>query len=222
MRLALLGPPGAGKGTQAIRIAHRLKIAHLSSGDILRSEKSAHTPLGMKIRDFIDHGKLVPDALMIRVMEDRIAKIHGGFVLDGFPRTVVQADDLGRFLDANHKPLDLVINFVLDENVLSRRFEGRRVCPVCGSVYHLDTMPPEVPGLCDQDGQALVTRPDDQPEVVRERIKTYRRSVEPLAEFYMKCGLVVTLNAAGAPNDVTSAVLALIREHAGKKKHNGK
>ncbi len=221
MRLALLGPPGAGKGTQAVRIAYRLKIAHLSSGDILRSEKSAGTPLGLKIRDFIDHGKLVPDDLMIRVMEDRVAKVHGGFVLDGFPRTMVQAEDLAGFLDSIHTPLDVVVNFVLDEKVLSRRFEGRRVCPVCGSVYHLDTMPPEVPGLCDQDGQALVTRPDDQPEVVRERIKTYRRSVEPLAEFYTKRGILVTLDATGAPNDVTTAVLGLIREHAGNKRHNG-
>lgn len=221
MRLALLGPPGAGKGTQAIRIAHRLKLAHLSSGDILRSEKSAGTPLGLKIRDFIDHGKLVPDELMIRVMEDRVAKIHAGFVLDGFPRTLVQAADLAGFLDTINKPLDLVVNFVLDEQVLSRRFEGRRVCPVCGSVYHLDTMPPEVPGLCDQDGQALVTRPDDQPQVVRERIKTYRLSVEPLVDFYTSRGILVTLDAAGAPNDVTAAVLKLIREHGVKKRHNG-
>ena len=183
MRLALLGPPGAGKGTQAIRIAHRLQLAHLSSGDILRSEKATHSPLGHKIREFIDHGKLVPDDLMIHVMEDRIAKVRGGFVLDGFPRTRMQAEFLNGFLDAIHRPLNLVINFSLDEKVLSRRFEGRRVCPVCGAVYHLDTMPPEVPGLCDTDGQALVTRPDDRPDVVRERLTTYRLSVEPLVEF---------------------------------------
>jgi adenylate kinase len=147
-----------------------------------------------------------------------VAKVHGGFVLDGFPRTLVQAEDLARFLDAINKPLDMVVNFVLDPQVLSRRFEGRRVCPVCGSVYHVDTMPPEVDGLCDQDGQALVTRPDDQPEVVRERIKTYRLSVEPLVDFYTRRGILVTLDAAGAPNEVTAAVLSLIRGHGGKKR----
>ncbi|MGC8623769.1 MAG: adenylate kinase family protein [Phycisphaerae bacterium] len=221
MRLALLGPPGAGKGTQAVRLAHRLRVAHLSSGDILRSEKSAGTALGLKIRDFIDHGKLVPDALMIRLMEDRITKVIGGFVLDGFPRTLVQAGDLEVFLDSIHRPLDVVVNFVLDEKVLSRRFEGRRVCPVCGSVYHLDTMPPEVPGLCDQDGQALVIRPDDQLAVVRERIETYRRSVEPLVAFYDRKGILVTLDAAGTPNAVTSAVLKLLQDHGHGKKVDG-
>ncbi|MCL5945346.1 MAG: adenylate kinase [Planctomycetes bacterium] len=217
MRLALLGPPGAGKGTQAVRLAHRLRVTHLSSGDILRSEKSAGTALGMQIRDFIDHGKLVPDALMIRLMENRIAQAPGGFVLDGFPRTLVQAQELARFLDSIRRPLDVVVNFVLDEAILSRRFEGRRVCPVCGSVYHLDTMPPEVPGLCDQDGQALVIRPDDQPEVVKERINTYRRSVEPLVAFYEQKGILVTLNAAGTPNEVTAAVLKLLQDRGAGK-----
>lgn len=213
MRIALLGPPGAGKGTQAVRICQEFNLVHLSSGDLLRGEKMSGSPLGMRIRDFIDNGLLVPDDLMIRLMEKKIAALDGGFVLDGFPRTLPQALSLRAMLQNAHRPLGLVLNFVVDHAVLARRFEGRRICPVCLAVYHLDSMPPKVPGRCDNDDTALIIREDDQPEVVRTRIQNYQESMAPLISYYAQQGDFKTIDATGAPNDVTRSVLDKICRH---------
>ncbi|HMD54623.1 MAG TPA: adenylate kinase [Phycisphaerae bacterium] len=213
MRLALLGPPGAGKGTQASRICNVFNLLHLSSGDILRAEKMAGTLIGRKVRDFIDNGLLVPDDLMIGIMREKILPLKQGFVLDGFPRTLPQAEALKDMLDGIYKPLGLVLNFVVDAEILARRFEGRRVCPVCLTVYHLDTVPPKVPGKCDNDGCEQVVRPDDSPEVVRKRIQTYQESMAPLIAYYAQQGNFKTINASGNPDEVTKQVLEKVRRH---------
>src|ERR1043165_7530317 len=160
MRLALLGPPGSGKGTQAQRICEAFDLVHLASGDILRAEKAARSLLGKKIRDFIDNGMLVPDDLMIELMKLKILSLKKGFVLDGFPRTLPQAQALNRMLFEHDRPLELILNFVVNPKVLSRRFEGRRVCPVCLSVYHIDSLPPAQDNICDHDGAELIIRED--------------------------------------------------------------
>lgn len=213
MNIALLGPPGAGKGTQAQRICQEFNLVHLSSGDVLRAEKMAGTRLGLRIRDFIDKGMFVPDDLMIQLMLEKILALKGGFVLDGFPRTVPQAQALADKLSAADRPLGLVLNFVVNPKVLALRFEGRRICPVCLSVYHVDSLPPKVPGICDNDGHELLIREDDRPEVVRQRIELYQQSMGPLIAYYAQMGILKTVDASGAIDDVTVMVWDKIRRH---------
>ncbi len=213
MRIALLGPPGAGKGTQAARICQTFHLIHFSSGDILRAEKMFGTSLGRRIRDFIDNGLLVPDDLMIQIMEKRVLAARDGFVLDGYPRTLPQSLALKRILQAADMPLDLVLNFVVDPKVLARRFEGRRICPVCLAVYHVDTMPSKIPGVCDHDSHELIIRQDDMPDVVRKRIETYQESMAPLFAYYAQQGDFKTIDASGSVDDVTRVVMDKIRRH---------
>jgi adenylate kinase len=213
MRLALLGPPGSGKGTQAQRICETFNLVHLASGDILRSEKASGSPLGRQIRDFIDNGLLVPDDLMIELMKQKILSLTTGFVLDGFPRTLPQAQTLNRMLFELNRPLMLVLNFVVNPKALSRRFEGRRVCPDCLTVYHVDSMPPKVPGICDNDGTPLIIREDDKPEVVQKRITTYQETMAPLIAYYAQLGNFKTVDTTGPLDEVTVQVIEKIRRH---------
>ena len=213
MRLALLGPPGSGKGTQAQRICEAFGLAHLASGDILRAEKASGTPMGRKIRDFIDNGLLVPDDFMVDLMTQKILGLKQGFVLDGFPRTLPQAQALNRTLFEHDRPLMLVLNFVVNPKVLSRRFEGRRVCPVCLTVYHIDSLPPKVEGICDLEGAKLIIREDDRPEVVQKRIATYQETMAPLIAYYAQLGNFKTVDTSGSIDDVTQLVLDKIRRH---------
>jgi adenylate kinase len=213
MRLALLGPPGSGKGTQAQRICQAFDLVHLASGDILRAEKSAGTPLGKQIRDFIDNGLLVPDGLMVELMKQKILGLKKGFVLDGFPRTLPQAQTLNRMLFELDRPLELILNFVVNPEVLARRFEGRRICPTCLAVYHIDSLPPHTPGICDNDSSKLIIREDDKPEVVQKRITTYQETMAPLIAYYAQLGNFKTVDTSGSINEVTKAVLEKIRRH---------
>src|SRR3954467_2449908 len=198
MRLALRGPPGSGKGTQAERICETFDLVHLASGDILRSEKASGSPLGQKIRDFIDNGLLVPDDLMVELMKQQILNLKKGFVLDGFPRTLPQAQTLNRMLFELDRPLMLVLNFVVNPKVLSRRFEGRRICPVDLTVYHIDSAPPAVEGICDNDGAQLIIREDDRPEVVQKRIATYQETMAPLIAYYAQLGNFKTVDTSAS------------------------
>lgn len=213
MRLALLGPPGSGKGTQAQRICETFDLVHLASGDILRAEKNSGSELGRQIRDFIDNGLLVPDDLMVELMKQKIIGLKTGFVLDGFPRTLPQAQTLNRMLFELDRPLMLVLNFVVNPKVLARRFEGRRVCPVCLTVYHIDSMPPLEPGICDNEGAKLVIREDDKPEVVQKRIATYQETMAPLIAYYAQLGNFKTVDTSGTIDEVTHHVIDKIRRH---------
>jgi adenylate kinase len=213
MRIALLGPPGSGKGTQAAAICQAFELVHLASGDILRAEKASGSPLGKKIREFIDNGMLVPDDLMLDLIKDKITHLPRGFVLDGFPRTLPQAKALNTMLFDMDRPLNLILNFVVNPKVLARRFEGRRVCPNCLTVYHIDANPPKAAGICDNDGSALIIRDDDKPEVVAKRIATYQETMAPLIAYYAQLGNFKTLDASAPIAEVTHNVLDKIRRH---------
>ncbi len=186
MRIVLLGAPGAGKGTQCKRIVAKYGLLHLSSGDILRQERVAGTELGKKAQSYMDSGALVPDEVIVGMMAGAINKAsEAGFVLDGFPRTVHQAAELDRLLKASdEKKIDVVLNLQIDEQMVAQRMTGRRSCPQCGAVYHIENLKPKVEGICDNDGTELIQRPDDSIEVVMNRLKTYRRQTEPVVDYY--------------------------------------
>lgn len=207
MRLVLLGAPGAGKGTQCKRIIAKYGLEHLSSGDILRQQRAQGTELGKKAQSYMDSGALVPDEVIVGMMVDVITKIKGGFVLDGFPRTVNQAAELDKALKAANKKIDAVINLEVDDEAIARRITGRRSCPKCGAVYHIENLKPKVSGKCDNDGTALVQRPDDTFEVVTNRLKNYHDQTAPVVGYYRKNNTVCDIDANGDPDEVTSSVL---------------
>lgn len=207
MRIVLLGAPGAGKGTQCKNIVGRYGLLHLSSGDILRQERAGGTELGKKAQSYMDSGALVPDDLIIRMMAKAISKAPAaGFILDGFPRTVNQAVELDKSLALNGQKIDAVINLEIDDSVITRRMTGRRSCPKCGAVYHIENLKPKVDGKCDNDGTKLVQRPDDSPEVVLKRLETYHKQTEPLVDYYKTNSTVLDINAEKDPDEVKSRV----------------
>ncbi len=181
-----MGPPGAGKGTQAKRLAEKFDMAHLSSGDIFRAEKTGGSVLGREMARYMDAGELVPDEIVIGVMTRAItkSKAPGGFLLDGFPRTVAQARVLDEQLSAAGAALDVVVVINAEDELIVERITGRRSCPDCGKVYHVKFMPPKRKGLCDACGVELVQRDDDSEAVVRQRLETYRRQTEPVIAYY--------------------------------------
>lgn len=193
MRIVLLGAPGAGKGTQCKRIVAKYGLLHLSSGDILRNQKAKGTELGRKAQSYMESGALVPDEVIIEMMADAISKApQGGFILDGFPRTVNQASGLDELLETlNGQKADVVLNLKIDGNVVAKRMTGRRSCPECGAVYHIENLKPKVEGICDKDGTKLVQRPDDSPDVVANRLKTYHQQTEPVVDYYRKNNIPV-------------------------------
>jgi adenylate kinase len=206
MRIVLLGAPGAGKGTQCKNIVARYKLQHLSSGDILRRNRSAGTDLGKKAQSYMDAGDLVPDRIIIDMMSEAIKKAPPvGFVLDGFPRTVNQARELDKSL-AGDGDIDAVVNLRIDDSVVQARMTGRRSCPKCGAVYHVENLKPKTEGVCDHDGTRLVQRPDDTPEVVANRLETYHRQTEPLVDHYRKNGTVFDIEADRDPEEVKACV----------------
>jgi adenylate kinase len=213
MKLVLLGPPGAGKGTQAVRIAETFSLVHLSSGDILRAERKAKTELGRQAQDYMDRGVLVPDDLIIAMMMDHISKPGGssGFLLDGFPRTVIQAEGLDARLEERGIKLDAVINMDVDDAAVTKRLTGRMSCPKCGKIYHELFSPPAKLGVCDADGEKLTRRPDDEPEVVGQRLQTYHAETEPLAAYYRERGVLKTVKADGTVDEVTTAITEVCR-----------
>ncbi len=207
MRIVLLGAPGAGKGTQCKRIAARYGLAHLSSGDILRQERAEGTKLGKKAQSYMDSGQLVPDGLIVKMMAGAIDRAPGsGFVLDGFPRTVNQAEELDKALSAEGKEIDAVINLEVDDEAIAGRMTGRRSCPKCGAVYHIENLKPRVDNKCDNDGTELIQRPDDRLEVVQNRLKNYHQQTEPVVGYYKEDGKVYDIDANGEPDEVSSAL----------------
>ena len=190
MRLILFGPPGAGKGTQAKKITDKYMTAHISTGDMLRAAVKNGTELGVLAKSYMDKGELVPDGVVIGIIKDRIAEkdARNGFMLDGFPRTVPQAEALDRMLEKHGMPLQGVIEITVDYGEIVRRAVGRRSCPQCAAMYHVESNPPKVAGICDKCGTALVQRPDDTEEKVRTRLDEYEAKTAPLRPFYEKSG----------------------------------
>jgi adenylate kinase len=216
MRIVLLGAPGAGKGTHCKRIADRYGVAHLSSGDILRRERAAGTELGKKAQSYMDAGALVPDELIVAMMSGAIAQAPAGFVLDGFPRTVNQAEVLDQSLAKSKNEIDAVINLQVDDGVVLERITGRRSCPTCGTVYHVKNMPPKVDEQCDKDGTPLIQRPDDTEEVVRNRLETYYRQTKPVVDYYRARRTVHDIDANGNADVVAEVLFRLLDPLAGK------
>lgn len=218
MRIVLLGAPGAGKGTHCKRIADRYGLLHLSSGDILRRERAAGTGLGKKAQSYMDAGALVPDDLIVEMMSQAMKNAPSGFVLDGFPRTVNQAEVLDRALAAKGGGIDVVMNLLVDDGIVVARITGRRSCPKCGAVYHVKNMPPKVDGICDKEGARLVQRPDDTEEVVRNRLETYYRQTEPVVGYYKAGRPVDDVDAGGDADAVAQGIFCRLDGLAGKKK----
>ncbi|HWH31897.1 MAG TPA: adenylate kinase [Egibacteraceae bacterium] len=214
MRLVLLGPPGAGKGTQATEIGRNYDVPLISTGDIFRANVKQGTPLGQEAKSFMDRGALVPDDIVIRMVEDRLGQddCADGFVLDGFPRTVPQAEALDEFLVARDCPLDVVLRFDVPVEEVVNRVVNRRVCPNCGAVYHLHYAPPAVDGVCDNCGAGLIQRDDDTEEVVRARMDEYRAKTEKLERYYAERGILRDVKAVGAVEDVTRRTLEALEE----------
>lgn len=205
--IVFLGPPGAGKGTQAAGLSRRLGLVHLSTGDLLRAAVRAGTPLGREADVHMRAGELVPDALVLGLIRERLEapESRAGLLFDGFPRTVAQAEALGHLT-----ALDAVVFFDLPESVLVERLSERRSCPACGTVYNLATNPPARAGACDRDGHELVQRSDDVPEAVHRRLAAYRESTEPLLGYYRERGLLRVLDAQGSPAEVQRRLAALL------------
>jgi adenylate kinase len=209
MRIVLLGAPGAGKGTQCKYIVDRYKLLHLSSGDILRRHRAQGTQLGKKAQKFMDSGALVPDNVIIDMMIDEINRApDGGYVLDGFPRTVKQSADLDKALDGRDEKIDAVLNLGVNEDVILRRITGRRICPKCAAVYHIENLKPKVKGVCDKDGGKLVQRPDDTAEVVKTRLKNYNEQTAPLINYYKRGNSVFDIDANGDAEEVRDLIFS--------------
>jgi adenylate kinase len=209
MRLILLGPPGAGKGTQCKRIIEKYGMIHLSSGDILRAERAAGTELGAKAQSYMDSGGLVPDDVIIGMMIGAMTKASEGYVLDGFPRTVVQGEELDKALAKAGEKINGIVNLVLDDAIIIGRLSGRRSCPKCGAVYHIENLKPEVEGICDKDGEALVQREDDKPDVIANRLKNYHEQTAAVVGYYQSAGnSIINIDASKSVDEVTSLVLS--------------
>lgn len=192
MKIVLLGPPGAGKGTQSVVLSKEYNIPHISTGDILRESVKAGEPLGLKAKSFMDKGELVPDAIVTGIVVERLKKPDAskGFILDGYPRTLKQGQDLDAALKAISASIDIVVYFETSERVAVERLSGRRVCKKCGFNYHVKNIPPKKSGVCDKCGSELFQRPDDKEETVLNRLKVYEAQTKPLIDYYTKQGIL--------------------------------
>lgn len=214
VRVVLVGPPGAGKGTQASRISAAYGIPHVATGEILRENVRQETELGKKAKRFMDKGELVPDELIIDMVRERLLEpdTENGFVLDGFPRTVPQAQALDEVLDELDQQLEAVVRMTISEDEVLRRITGRRVCEDCGANYHVETDPPRREGVCDECGGKLFQRDDDSEEIVRERLAAYREQTQGVVSFYEDRGLLRNVDAEGEVDEVTERMFDVLPE----------
>lgn len=213
MKIIMLGAPGAGKGTQAKRIAEKFGIPHISTGDIFRANIKNGTELGKEAKKYMDEGQLVPDELTVRLLLDRVKDddCSKGYVLDGFPRTIPQAEVLDSELTKLNEKVDYAIDVdVPDENIV-KRMSGRRACLKCGATYHLEYLKPEKDGICDKCGSELVLRDDDKPETVNKRLKVYHEQTQPLIDYYSKKQILHTVDGTVDPDDVFKAIEAILK-----------
>lgn len=210
MNILLMGAPGAGKGTQAFVLSEKLGIPHISTGDMFRKAVSEGTALGLEAKRYMDSGNLVPDEVTNGIVRERLAEsdCEKGFMLDGFPRTVGQAEALDEILVSINKKLDVALEINVPFEILTDRITGRRLCKDCGATYHINFQPPSVEGVCDRDGGELYQRKDDNVETVSNRLKVYEESTAPLLAFYKEQGILVQVDGNRPTNEVTSAILA--------------
>lgn len=212
MKIIMLGAPGAGKGTQAKIIASHYNIPHISTGDIFRANIKEQTELGQKAKGYMDKGLLVPDSLTCDLVMDRIAKddCKNGFVLDGFPRTIPQAESLTKALSSKGQKMDFAIDIDIDDKSIVNRMSGRRACLSCGATYHIKYNPTKIEGVCDTCGAKTVLRDDDKPETVQKRLSVYHTQTQPLIDYYKKQGILQSVNGNKDMNDVSKDVLAIL------------
>jgi adenylate kinase len=215
VRIVLVGPPGAGKGTQAHFIASQLAIPRISTGDIFRYNVANNTELGVKAKEFMDRGDLVPDEVTVAMVRDRLAEddAKAGFLLDGFPRNTAQAVTLQKMLSELDQKLTVVLELVVDENEVVRRLSGRRTCRRCQRVWHVLYEPPSQPGVCDDCGGELFQRDDDKEEVIRHRLEVYNDQTSPLIAFYADEGILVGIDATGPVEEVTQRALSALQPY---------
>ena len=212
MKIIMLGAPGAGKGTQANKIAEKYQIPHVSTGDIFRSNIKEGTELGRKAKEYMDQGALVPDQLTIGMLMDRIQKddCKDGYVLDGFPRTIPQAESLKKAITEMSEQIDFAINIDVSDEDIINRMSGRRACIACGATYHIVYNPSKVPGICDVCGSELVLRDDDKPETVKKRLSVYHAQTRPLIDYYKEAGVLVNVDGTQALNKVFSDITDIL------------
>jgi adenylate kinase len=212
MKVIMLGAPGAGKGTQAKRIAAQYKIPHISTGDIFRENIKGETELGEKAKVYMDQGLLVPDELVLVLIMERFKAVDckEGYVLDGFPRTIPQANALDLALDKNNDRMEHVINVDVDDEVIIERMAGRRACLNCGRTYHVDTLKPKVEGICDYCHTKLVLRDDDKPETVKMRLEVYHEQTQPLLDYYREKGILHSVDGTGAIDDIYKEIIHVL------------
>ncbi len=212
MKIVMLGAPGAGKGTQAKKIAEKYGIPHVSTGDIFRANLKEGTALGLEAKKYMDAGQLVPDDLTVRILLDRVAQADckNGYVLDGFPRTIPQAEVLDEELKKLGETIDYAIDVEVPDDVIIQRMGGRRACPKCGATYHVVNVPPKKQGFCDNCGSGLILRDDDKPETVANRLKVYHEQTEALLDFYEKKGVLKKIDGTIGLDNVFSAIVAIL------------
>ncbi|AQQ09411.1 Adenylate kinase [Sedimentisphaera cyanobacteriorum] len=213
MIVILVGPPGAGKGTQCKKLVEQFDMKHLSSGDIFRSEIAGKTELGQKAKQHIDKGELVPDQLVIGMMISAVKDADYNCILDGFPRTLPQAEQLDIALDKENTKINAVIELAVNDETVVKRISKRRVCPECGAVYHLETMPPKKDGICDECGSKIIQRDDDKREVVLERLETYHKMTEPIISHYKESTAeYIEIDGSQQPKAITDDIVKRLKE----------
>ena len=213
MRLILVGPPGAGKGTQAVQLAAHYKIPHISTGDIFRANLKNGTDLGKQAQGFMDRGELVPDSVTNEMVKDRLGNndVSNGFLLDGFPRNTNQAEVLNKILLAKNMPLDVVLELKIDHAEIIKRLSGRRTCRGCGASSHVEFEKPKMAGVCDKCQGELYQREDDKEEVISRRLEIYSEQTEPIISFYKSAGLLKNISALGEVSDITKNAIAILK-----------
>lgn len=212
MRLILVGPPGAGKGTQAVQLAKHYKIPHISTGDIFRANLKGGTDLGKLAKSYMDKGELVPDSVTNEMVRDRFKQsdVHSGFLLDGFPRNILQAEELSKILNESNLKLDFVLELQIENSEIVRRLSGRRTCKECGAIFHIEFDQPKIENKCDKCGGALYQREDDKESVVMNRLEVYAEQTKPIIDYYRKFGLLKQMSAVGSVSTITAAAISIL------------